>query len=362
MDMKSNCTTSFYRNDLEQPRLKSGKCLVKNCKVNVKNYKPFPNKKVLFCPEHGIRIHSTGFVYYNGPTSDGFATAIKRNLMFNSNYYINHFLNEKGHKINPKRFLYHENSEDAVSYNVFSELFANGGDALKKLVNEITNQPITDDVDLYLWGCKIDLKNNSCVQYEPLIEVRKDLEKDIKPFVTEPDIMLVIPQKVVICIEAKFGSKNTIAKTKDQKQEENNGEKPKSIDGLIEKYCKNNKLIDTNEIFDFTNLPQKFYEQLFRNIVFAATMAKKFENNASWYVVNLRNQHIMNLKSDKPESAPIVRNIRSILQPEYKKRFTQFTWEDIYNKVIKKEDYKLANLIWYLKNKSFNCGRAFNIL
>ena len=182
--MKSNCTTSFYRNDLEQPRLKSGKCLVKNCKVNVKNYKPFPNKKVLFCPEHGIRIHSTGFVYYNGPTSDGFATAIKRNLMFNSNYYINHFLNEKGHKINPKRFLYHENSEDAVSYNVFSELFANGGDALKKLVNEITNQPITDDVDLYLWGCKIDLKNNSCVQYEPLIEVRKDLEKDIKPFVT----------------------------------------------------------------------------------------------------------------------------------------------------------------------------------
>ena len=203
---------------------------------------------------------------------------------------------------------------------------------------------------------QIDLKNNSFVQYKPLIEVRKHLERDIRQFATEPDIMLIIPKKLVICIEAKFGSKNPITK----EQKENIGEKPKSKVKLIERYCTKNTMIDTNELFNFSNAPKLFYEQLFRNIIFAASMAK-LESNADWYVVNLRNQHVMNLKRGKPESMPIMRNIRSILKPKYKKRFTHLTWEDIYNKAIK-GNKELANLMWYLKNKSLNCGRAFNIL
>jgi len=102
-----------------------------------------------------------------------------------------------------------------------------------------------------------------------------------------------------------------------------------------------------------------FYEQLFRNIVFAASMAK-LESVPYWHVVNLRNQHIMNVKKGKPESLPILRNIRSILRPAYKKRFTHLTWENIYDVAIK-DVSNLSNLGWYLKTKSLNCGRAFNI-
>ena len=115
----------------------------------------------------------------------------------------------------------------------------------------------------------------------------------------------------------------------------------------------------TNDIFDFQNRPSRFYEQLFRNIVFAASMAK-LAGIENWYVVNLRSQHVMNLKKGKPESTPVVRNIRSTLRPKYKKRFLHLTWEDIYYRSVKGNPH-LSNLSWYMKNKTLSCRRAFNI-
>jgi hypothetical protein len=356
---KSDCTISFYRNDLQKTRLDRGNCPVKNCGVNINRHKaPFQRYKgkmrnLPFCPEHGIRIHKNCFVYYNGSSKSDLTTSIKRNLMFHSDYYSANFL-EKGNKMESGRLCY-ESSEDAVSYNVFTELLSNGN-ALRKLVSHITRKKIEDEVELYLWGGKIDLRNNIFTKYTPLEEVRRHLEGDIKRFGTEPDIMLVVPKKIVICIEAKFGSKNPIAK----ERKETEGDKPSGKDKLIKRYCKGNNIIDTSQLFDFSNMPKLFYEQIFRNIVFAASMAK-LEGKAEWYVVNLRNQYIMNMKKGKPESMPIVLNIRSILKSKHKKQFTHLTWEVIYEKIIKGND-ELANLIWYLKNKSLGCGRAFNVL
>jgi hypothetical protein len=305
-----------------------------------------------FCPEHGLRIHTQGFVYYNGPSKGDLITATRRNLPFHSDYYVANFF-KKGNKMESGRLCY-ENSEDAVSYNVFTELLANG-QALRKLVEHITKRKIDDAVYLYLWGGKIDLKNQTFTQCQPLLEARKHLEFDIKRFATEPDIMLVVPKRLVICIEAKFASKNPIAKEKDSIE----GEKPKRKEELITRYCQRNTMIDCHELFNFSRAPRLFYEQIFRNVVFAASMAR-LEGGADWYVVNLRNQHVMNLKRGQPESMPIMRNIRSILRPKYKKRFIHLTWEDIYNVAIE-GDKELANLTWYLKNKSLGCGRAFNI-
>lgn len=186
--------------------------------------------------------------------------------------------------------LCYESSEDAVSYNVFTEMLS-AGHGLRKLLSHIVRREIHDNVDLYLWGGKIDLKHNQFVPYEPLIEMRNHLEGDIKHFATEPDIMLVVPKKIVVCIEAKFGSKNPIAKEK----ESSIGEKPKSASKLIERYCTKNKIIDTNQIFDFSKPSTLFYEQLFRNIVFAASMAK-LEGASCWHVTNLRSRHLMNVK------------------------------------------------------------------
>ena len=273
--------------------------------------------------------------------------------MFHGDYYATHIL-RRGNKLESGRLCY-ESSEDAVSYNVFTELLSDGA-SLKQLAGAITNHYIGNNVDLYMWGGKIDLKSNSFVKYGPLTEVRRQLERGIIRWGTEPDIMLVIPKRLVVCIEAKLGSKNPIATEKAGEK----WEKPKRREQLVARYCTNNSLIDPDEIFDFRNMPTHFYEQLFRNIVFAASMAK-LEGHANWFVVNLRNQHVMNLKRGKPESLPMLRAVRSLLTPKYKRRVTHLTWEEIYGMVVKGHS-ELVNLAWYLKNKSLYCGRAFNII
>lgn len=358
--IKSTCVISYFKNDVQKTRLEENLCPVKNCSVNIRQYQvPFQRYKgqmryLPFCPEHGVRIHkNSGFVYYNGPSKDDLITATKRNLMFHGDFYTANFF-KKGAKSESGRLCY-ESSEDAVSYNVFTELLANG-QALRRLVSYITKKDIKSDVDLYLWGGKIDLKSNEFTKYKPLELVRHHLEKDIKFFGTEPDIMLVVPGKVVICIEAKFGSKNPQSDKKRQKP----GEKPVKTPGIIERYYRKNRLINTDNIFDLDSIPKPFYEQLFRNIVFAASMAR-YEDGADWYVANLRSRHVMNLKKNAPESLPVMRNIRSFLRSKYKKRFTHITWEDIFNTAVK-NDRQLVNLSWYLKNKTLNCGRAFNII
>lgn len=293
-------------------------------------------------------------MYYNGPSAEDLELAVRRNLMFHEDFYVNHFLgrNNRGNKIESGRLCY-ENSEDAVTYNVFSG-FLTRGDPLKKLASYLTRGDVTDAVELYLWGGKIDLENDRFLPFGPLSEVRKSLERDIHTFVTEPDIMLIVPKKVLICIEAKLGSKNLTARD----AQERPGEKPLSRQGLIQRYCEKNTIIHPDEIFDFSSQRQPFYGQIFRNIVFAASMSKLAEI-PEWHVVNLRNQHVMHLRQGGPEGMPIVRNVRSFLQPAYKKRFIHWTWENIFDRVIK-EDEQLADLAWYMKTKSLNCGRAFN--
>lgn len=348
----STCTISFFRNDLQKTHLPLGKCPVKHCSAKIEIV-PYQKYSLPFCPEHGIRIHQSGFVYFNGPSDSDKIIATKRNLQFHGDYYISNFF-KQGNKMESGRLCY-ESSEDAVSYNVFSELLANG-DALRKLMAHITNGTVNEEPNLYLWGGKINLRNGSFQEYRPLAKVRGHLEGDIKRFKTEPDIMLVVPKKAVVCIEAKFGSKNPIAKEK----EHIDGEKPKRKTALIERYCRKNTLVDCDELFiDLCNMQGLFYEQLFRNIIFAASMAH-IESAERWYVVNLRNQHNMNIKRNMPESLPVMRSVRAMLKPKYKKRFMHLTWEDIYEKVVR-DNRGLNNLGWYLKNKSLRCSRAFNV-
>lgn len=355
----STCTVSFFRNDVQGTRLQRGQCPVKGCCVDIKNdqapYQQYKGKMIYlpFCPEHGIRIHKGGFVYYNGSSRDARAVATRRNLMFNPDYYLANFLEESG-KVGSGRLCY-ESSEDAVSYNVFTELLAER-DPLRKLAAKLTGGRFEGDVELYLWGGRIDLESGQFSLYKPLEDVRDRLERDIRGFATEPDIMLVVPGEVLICIEAKFGSKNPIADHGDEK----GTKKQKKPADLIERYCPENGIIDAREIFDLSPVAHRLYEQLFRNLVFAASMAE-IAGIKRWHVVNLRSRHVMNLKRGKPESMPVLRAVRSLLRPKFKKRFSHVTWEDIYDTCICK-DSSLHNLSWYMKNKTLSCRRAFNIL
>lgn len=345
----STCTISFFRNDLQKSRLPF-RCPIKDCHSHTFKV-PFQKYQVPFCPEHGLRIHRNGFVYYNGTSTAALALATKRNLMFYGDYYIGNLLSN-GHKMESGRLCY-ENSEDAVTFNVFTELLRDK-DSLRRLVAHITNLKIDRDVELYLWGGRIDLNNNIFEPYKPLGHVRDCLERDIKRFKTEPDIMLVVPGKVIVCIEAKFGSKNPVAKD----MLEEHGEKPKDVNRLLNRYYKGSPLME-GILVNPDSMPKPLHEQIFRNIVFCASMAKEADIK-EWYVANLRNQHLMNMRRGKPEGMPIKRNVISMLQPTHKHRFTHLTWEDIYDLAVKNNN-NLSNLAWYLKNKSLSCSRAFNI-
>jgi len=281
-------------------------------------------------------------------------TAILRNLPFHGEYYVNQVLGKSG-KIESHRLCY-ENSEDTVTFNVFTSLQSNRR-AIREVARHITGTETMQDVELYLWGGRIDLENGTFEHpYRPLEKVRGCLEQDITAFQTEPDIMLVVPGEALICIEAKFGSSNPSAK----EVKEAAGQKSKSVDCLIDRYCHKNSMVNCQEIFDLGNLPAIFPEQLFRNVIFAASMAA-YTGIPAWYVVNLRSQHVMNLRRGQPQGMPIVRSMRGMLQGPYKKRFSHWTWEDIFEAVVAGNP-DLHNLAWYMKNKTLNCRRAFNIL
>lgn len=355
----SSCTISFFLNDLQKIRASQNsihKCPVKNCSADLQKVRFRKSRGEMlflpFCPEHGIRIHKTSFVYYNGPYRDDLNTATKRNIMFYPEYYIDNFLN-KPSKAESHRLCY-ESSEDALTFNIFTELLSKGNQ-LAKLLRFICKESCTGIPKLYLWGQKIDL-NTAVSPYEFLCKVRRELEPSVRGFLTEPDIMLIVPGKVLVCIEAKFGSKNPIA----EERQVPTGQKPKSRVELIDHYCRRNNIIQWDDIFTFDNMPSRFYEQLFRNLVFAASMAK-LANIDKWYVVNLRSRHVMNLKKRQSESMPVLRNVRSILKSAYKKQFLHLTWEEIYD-ICVKGNPRLHNLVWYMKNKTLNCRRAFNIV
>ena len=351
----SSCIISFFRNDLQKTSLQQGKCPIRNCSARLEQT-PFKRSKgqmlkLPFCPEHGLRIHKNGFVYYNGPAREDLTTATKRNLMFHAQYYIDNFLT-KPSKAESHRLCY-ENSEDALTFNIFSELVSKDNE-ISKLLRHVCKDVPVGTPELYLWGQKLDLSKSVSV-YQPLCEVRKHLEPDISGFPTEPDIMLVVPNKVLVCIEAKFGSKNPIAEEK----EATVGDKPKSVSALVERYCARNTIIQWDKIFTIETPSPRFHEQLYRNLVFAASMGK-VAGIERWYVVNLRSQHTMNLKEGRAESMPVVRNVRSMLAPDYKKRFVHMTWEGLFD-VCVRDNPRLHNLTWYMKNKTLNCQRAFNI-
>lgn len=323
---------------------------MKNCSAGLSKIH-FHKQTVPFCPEHGLTIHSNCFRYYNGISREERILSTKRNLIFHPDYYIDNFFG-KNSKVESGR-LCHENSEDTLSYNVFTELLAK--EKLNKLVELITGRNIGGNIELYLWGGKIDLKENNFSLYEPLSKVRESLENDIAQFKTEPDIILLIPGELIICIEAKFGSKNPIAEDKEAKP----GEKPKRKEELIKRYCTKNKIIDAGKIFDLDKNTPVFYGQLFRNLVFASSMAE-LEGKIDWYVVNLRSQYVLNLNKDKQNTTSVVENVRSYLKPKYRKRFKHLTWEEIHNSTLK-DNPELSSLAWHMKNKSLSCGQAFDI-
>jgi hypothetical protein len=298
-------------------------------------------------------------VYLNGPSLDD--DSIIRNFPVEREFLEAHPLRKLA-KAESHRLGY-ENAEDAVSWNVFAGLCSAG--LLGKAAAVLSGQPVPGEPELWLWGHRVDLRKGFGQLFPPLERLRQRLEPDVHPFATEPDIMLVVPGKLLILIEAKFTSGNSVAESKEAKP----GEKPKDLKGLLSKYLPHGS--DAGAI-NPAKAADPFHGQLFRNVVFAQAMAREPEMaGAEWAVVNLvsetqrkkargstgagRRPSERTACFEDPTSA-----VHGWLREEARSRFRCSTWEALHAALIKGEP-KLATVDQYLRGKSAHLRPAFEL-
>lgn len=338
------------------------RCPVHGCTATLEECSYNTRWRLPYCKIHAIRLHPNPklptFVYYNGEGREDTKRARLRNIQFHKDFVRNRVLDNR--KKAETHRLGHENSEDALSWNVFTPLLQAGrlGLALQSLSRKRLAVPSTSP-ELYLWGSRIDLATGTFKEYQPLLAARQHFEKDIRPFLTEPDIMLITDQ-VVMCIEAKLTSGNPLA-VKGAKTEP--GAKPKTREGIVQRYfdtwSEAKRYIDRERLME-----NELHSQLFRNIIFAAWMAEL--EGKSWHVVNLtsstqwshRRQISItqgNYDFHNPTTA-----IAGYLGRDFQDHFTFYTWEELYREIVQGHP-GLGELEVYLRGKTAHLNRAFNI-
>ena len=322
------------------------KCPVIGCNEKTESDGKFP-----ICCRHGLEIHKSTFIYYNGKSLEDKKKARLRNLLpFGRDFFAKHIL-DNPHKAESHR-LGSENSEDALTWNIFGGLLYY--ERLHQVYNQLTGANSSpNQLKLFLWGLKIDFSVQQTETWEPLMKVRKHLEKDIKRFFTEPDIMILGPNHLV-CIEAKFTSGNQIVMKEKPDME---GEKPNSREGIIERYIRRNKMWNPPMITP-EELGENIHSQLLRMLVFTSTMAQLEKRN--WIVANLISKTQWDKKSNKSGGYGFDDPTPSI-PSSVRNSFKFISWEcDIYENVLKR-DPALVELSKYMKNKTANLQKAFEI-
>lgn len=341
----STCTASYGWEDFDISKLAEGcRCPVKDCSEQVT---PYPRKSAQVCSRHGLRLHKNTFAYFNGFSRDERIAASLRNFHFRQDYVREHVI-FSGDKAETHR-LGHEMSEDAVSWNVFVGLQEAG--MLRAVTMFLTGRAVDRDPELYLWGARVGGGAPSI--YPALAAARDKLEKDIRKYRTEPDIMLVIPEKLVVCVEAKFGSANTLASSGATK----NDEKPHDVPGLIARYLDAASPCAQSAI-DRASIGPKLHSQLFRNVVFATEMAQ----GRDWHVVNLVSATQW---KGRPNSATAsftdpCEDVRRYLASTFKECFSFRTWEALYRELVSKQG-RASAVSTYLSSKSAHYRAAFEL-
>ena len=345
----STCTRHFGHVDFDLGRVNdknAGLCPVSGSNAKLERV-AHGKSEYDFCPEHGLRLHTGTFVYWNGVGFEDMARL--RNFSFQKDLAKTIALGSTA-KAESHR-LGHETSEDALSWNVFVALAE--AKKLRETAHWLIGPSVTKEPELYLWGERIDLEGRVHGRYAPLDRVRDKLEEGIGRFKTEPDIMLVVPGEIVICIEAKFCSGNAIAHASHPKD----GEKPTDVDGLLKRYLEPASPT-TKAVINPSGIGDAFHSQLFRNVVFASEMA----GDADWRVVNLvsETQWKRGAESSEYSFKDPRPGVRAFLAEPSKSRFKFRTWEGLYAELVK-PDTRMERLGEYLSTKSAHYKRAFEL-
>lgn len=339
----------FDMRNLASPMGVLGCCPVSSCAAPLKKVR-WRGVERPYCPVHRIRIHARTFVYYNVPDAPSKRNPALRNILFEGDYFEKHILGNKA-KAETHRIC-HENSEDALTWNVFSRL-ASGG-LLPMLLSTLTHLDVKNEPELYLWGLRVRLDDPSPpLLFHPLKSARCIFEKGIARFLTEPDIMLYVPGQLLLLVEAKFNSGNTNASA--STTDDITGKKPKSREGIIQRYAS-------------TALPRgallapsssgPFYSQLYRNLVFAIYMANKLD--VRWGLVNIVCKGHFHQRQRKVEFRDPTQFIHALLPEKSRDQFLFYSWEQLYADHVAKVT-ELKDLAEYMYSKSANGVKALSI-
>lgn len=225
--------------------------------------------------------------------------------------------------------LGNENSEDALTWNVFRSLQEGG--LLRALTPLLCECRLQVEPDLYLWGRRI--LDAGAEPWERLAHVRVELEPMHRQQ-TEPDAVLHLPGWGWVFIEAKFGSRVTTSPNEERMQQ------------WLRRYPEKSPwLFNLDECGEVP--PHEFPEQLLRNIVFADRVAHEGER-----------AHVVLLTREK-ESTPVEDWLGRCLSEDAEVTFSRLSWEAIYRALP--DDPALSTLRHYLDGKSYALRRAFNV-
>jgi hypothetical protein len=230
-----------------------------------------------------------------------------------------------------------ENSEDALSWNVFRSLQEAG--KLAEVARWFTGMEHTGQPRLYLWGLRVD--DDSYEPWDLLIAARERFEGRLpvnRPQ-TEPDIALHLPGKYLVLIEAKFTSPNSTYRRGPRKDAQS-----LTLDELLDIYRD-----PTLRILDQAKARrvEEIHYQFWRNMVFAEWMALRESTQTVAGHVSLVRQ--AGVTDD-------ARVFSALLADGCSSHFRQVTWERIAARVA----YDVPRLQKYLEQKTCYLGKAFD--
>lgn len=291
------------------------RCCIKGCgRLLQKAHRGTRKSPDCFCPAHDIRV------------SPSRPTYVFRDQY--RNVIVAHDVFAAVRKTESWR-LPNETSEDALSWNVFVGLASLG--RLREAARVLSGVTVDVDPELYLWGNKIT--PDGATLWPALVDVRIRLEDELK-IQTEPDIAIRVPGKLLVVIEAKFGSKNGTLDGKDYE----------CVEEFLDRYESPMGSDPLNRTWIVGQSSDRILEQLCRMAVFGAWLGERGEDVV---VVSLMRRQ--ELAASPPDVA-------SHLVPGGPVRFQARAWEDLIPLAAGAPDHTLRR---YLADKSYGLRPAF---
>lgn len=285
------------------------RCYVRGCRHFVR--RPTRHGPGEVCPQHGIRCHHSRY----GSTYS--YADVRRNIIASpvlfANRIVGHPFKYESHRLGA------ENSEDALSWNVFRSLQEAG--CLARVAKLMIGEDHAEEPRLYMWGIRVD--DDSFEPWDLLIAARERFESNLpveRPL-TEPDIAIHLPGKYLVLIEAKFTSPNPYYMPGHRKDLQS-----LTLDELLKIYWDSSvEMLDYEEA---CSAPLIHY-QLWRNAVFAEWMATRESVSTRHFLVNLvRRSH----------EARSIRMFANLLTSAFQDRCRRVDWESLFSQTVTPHD------------------------